>query len=406
MRSLLLSMSLSLRLSLPARATAPLARRFAPGAALLRAPQPHGSPSLSSSAAAGLLFAPRRGFAASLAAPATRRVAAARSTKRAAAAAQSAGAAAGAAPQPSQPRIIYSPDQNARWSAQLALLCDYAAAHGGSTDVQKRYVTPDGHALGEWANKQRALRNAGALGAERVAALEALGFDWHPMDTVWRARYEELVAYAAAHGGSTAVPNRQLPLGRWLQEQRALWRKGTLPAERVEKLAALGVTKEPLPSANAKRGGGADAAASYANERDAEQWRAMLAALRAYADAHGGATTVPADYPPNPELGFWVTRQRCFRKQGTLPPALVAALDELRFVWDVKQALWQQRRDELAAYKAAHGGRTDVPKHYADNPRLGAWLVGQRAEWRKGELAAERVAALQALGVTNDVMRG
>jgi hypothetical protein len=378
MRTLLLSVSLSLRQCVSARAAAPLARRGAPGAALpLGAPQPRGS--LSYGAAASLLLVPRRGFAAALAAPAARAV------------------------EPAS-HVNYTPDQNARFAAQLALLRAYKDAHGGSTDVPKRYVSNDGHHLGDFVNKQRVLRSQGKLGAERVAALDALGFNWSPMDTVWNGHFEALRAYADAHNGSVALPKREGTLGRWLGESRSLWRRGLLAPERVAKLAALGVTKETLPSARPLSPRRADdaPAPAYAKERDATHWRAMLAALREYADAHGGATTVPCLYPPNTSLGFFVQRQRMLKKKGKLPAALVAELDAIRFVWDVNQAHWQQRIDELAAYAAAHGN-VNVPKRHAS---VGAWLVEQRSAWRAGKLAPERVAALQALGVTKDSMHG
>jgi hypothetical protein len=96
-----------------------------------------------------------------------------------------------------------------------------------------------------------------AIVSERVATLDALGFEWEPKinhgrgyQTVgWGANLAKLEAYKAAHGDCN-VPRRWAEdptLGRWVGHQRA--RKKALDrgepsdgmtAERAAKLEALG----------------------------------------------------------------------------------------------------------------------------------------------------------------------
>lgn len=66
-----------------------------------------------------------------------------------------------------------------------------------------------------------------------------------------------------------------------------------------------------------------------------------------------------------------------------LPPSFRAALERLR--------AWQQET-----------GQTDPPATliHADGFRLGAWLAQQRHRYRHDRLAPERVAALEAAGIT------
>jgi hypothetical protein len=70
-----------------------------------------------------------------------------------------------------------------------------------------------------------------------------------------------------------------------------------------------------------------------------------------------------------------------------------------------EDAGWEVHLARLAAYKAAHGD-CNVPRGWAEDPRLGTWVNKQRALKRKlgrGEpswgMTAERAARLTALGL-------
>jgi superfamily II DNA or RNA helicase len=63
---------------------------------------------------------------------------------------------------------------------------------------------------------------------------------------------------------------------------------------------------------------------------------------------------------------------------------------------------WDLRFGELRAFKAKEG-HCNVPDLYPPNPLLGPWLGRQRSAKKRGLLAAERVAQLDALGVIWDV---
>ena len=66
---------------------------------------------------------------------------------------------------------------------------------------------------------------------------------------------------------------------------------------------------------------------------------------------------------------------------------------------------WEESRALLEAYRDAHGGDCNVPQRWEDDPRLGVWVMTQKAQWRKYEadpatsqLSVERVATLQQMG--------
>jgi superfamily II DNA or RNA helicase len=60
-------------------------------------------------------------------------------------------------------------------------------------------------------------------------------------------------------------------------------------------------------------------------------------------------------------------------------------------------APWDERYGELQTFHARYG-HANVPRDYGDNPRLAYWVLNQRQARKRGKLAEERVARLDALG--------
>jgi hypothetical protein len=77
--------------------------------------------------------------------------------------------------------FVWDPFQDA-FNRGLGELAAYVRANGDRR-VPKRHATPSGFKLGIWCGHQRADRRAGKLDAERVAALDALGFVWDARKT-------------------------------------------------------------------------------------------------------------------------------------------------------------------------------------------------------------------------------
>jgi hypothetical protein len=153
---------------------------------------------------------------------------------------------------------------------------------------------------------------------------------------------------------------------------------------------------------------------SHPNEA---QWEAQLARLAAYKAAHGDCN-VPTGWAEDSRLAIWVKMQRKRKKKldrGELSEGMTAEraarLMALGLVWDLGQtgdipleAKWEAQLARLAAYKAEHGD-CNVPQRWAEDPRLGRWVMMQRAFKRKldrGEpsqaMMVVRAARLMALG--------
>jgi hypothetical protein len=120
--------------------------------------------------------------------------------------------------------------------------------------------------------------------------------------------------------------------------------------------------------------------------------------LLQYVKEHGNAA-VPHIYPENKALGLWVHKQRRNYKvykqqlQGdalshientetSLSPERAQKLNDAGFIWDVHEANWLERFEELKKYRKDHGD-TLVPLDYPVYPGLGKWVERQRADYKK-----------------------
>jgi hypothetical protein len=183
----------------------------------------------------------------------------------------------------------------------------------------------DGHRLGRWVIKQRALRNRGDLSSDRVQRLEALqGWTWDTVEAQWAARWEEgyaqLVRFAERQG-HTRVPQGHheangYALGRWVHKQRQ--RRGRLSEEQRQLLEALpGWTWHPREAI----------------------WEKGFAHLERFVKREGHSR-VPGAFRGDGgfRLGGWVERQRAAGRRGELSEERIERLEALPgWVWVVKR---------------------------------------------------------------------
>ena len=311
--------------------------------------------------------------------------------------------------------------QAARWEAMRAKLAVFEAEHGHCR------VSLDPN-LSTWVSHQRAAKKKLDAGqpspgttAERVAQLEALGFEWspaftHPDEAGWDAMRARLAAFKAEHG-HCRVPRNHVAdpkLGTWVKNQRAYKKRldtghpsPQITAERVAKLDALGF-EWVAPTA------------------DEAGWGAMRARLAAFKAEHGHCR-VPRSHPADPKLAGWVhdQRQRKRRLDANNPnpwitPERVAKLDALGFEWSppigggagkFDEVGWEAMRARQVAFKAEHG-HCRVPSEHSADPKLGWWVSQQRvykkrleAGHPKPKITNERVAKLDALGFEWDASK-
>ena len=271
--------------------------------------------------------------------------------------------------------MVWETRAETAWAKGLKAAKCYQLTHG-DLNVPVGYKDKTGFALGNWLKNTKARQRDGALNADQTAALEALGIVWNAVDAKWEHFYAEATAYFEKHG-DLAFPKKYVTesgvrLGAWLENQRAAYQNGTLPAGKVKRLEAIGMLWEG---------------------RSDRQWRQAYEAARQYFQKYGDLE-VPYEYttPDGLRLGQWVVRQRMAYKgrfsdrdkvnRKTLSPERKRLLDELKMDWREEDS-WQRNFEALLAYQKEHGTLI-VPASYktADGCWLNRWFCSQRQRLR------------------------
>lgn len=135
------------------------------------------------------------------------------------------------------------------------------------------------------------------------------------------------------------------------------------------------------------------------------RWNEMFEELKVYRKKYGH-TEVPQEYEDNPQLGRWVMNQRTFYRMNqegihtNLDQDRIDQLEEIDFVWGVREKQWLTMFGRLKDYQKLHGHVTIESSDFV-NEDLRQWLNEQRYMYKSGtkghRLNKERIEALESL---------
>jgi len=138
------------------------------------------------------------------------------------------------------------------------------------------------------------------------------------------------------------------------------------------------------------------------------QWNYSFQKLLAFRKQYGHCL-VPCEYEKDPSLARWVKRQRyqyyllIHGKKSSMTKERIEILDDIGFIWQAQDALWQERFHELLKFKKKHG-HCSVPTTYPPNQKLATWVKFQRRQYRlhlegrPSYISDERIAILEKIG--------
>ncbi len=266
-----------------------------------------------------------------------------------------------------------------RWEEGFCRLVDYVERNGDAR-VPKSY-TVDNYPLGAWVHNQRSCHSTGTLDADRQRRLRDLpGWTWTPYAERWEEGFRLLVQYVESHGDARvplayAVDGHKL--GHWVNKQRASHARGTLDADRQQRL-------QDLPG--------------WTWDTKADQWEEGFSRVVGYVERHGDAR-VPQSYMVDGyRLGGWVDTQRHFRAKGRLDVDRQRRLEELPgWTWAPWVYKWEEGFSQLLRYVKRHADARVPVSYMVDGYPVGRWVATQRQNHRKGTLDAERQRRLQDL---------
>jgi superfamily II DNA or RNA helicase len=182
--------------------------------------------------------------------------------------------------------------------------------------------------LGYWVLNQR--QDKDIMSAERKRRLDAVGFDWDPLESGWEKGFAALKKFQAREG-HCLVPDDHVEgsynLGTWVGIQRG--KKDALSAERKRRLDAIGFVWEAREGA----------------------WEERFDALKAFKAREGHCRVPHGHIEGSIKLGTWVVHERA--KKDTMSAERKKRLDALGFVWDTQEDYWEKGFAVLKSLKRA-----------------------------------------------------
>ena len=142
-----------------------------------------------------------------------------------------------------------------------------------------------------------------------------------------------------------------------------------------------------------------------------KQWRAQFQKLIQY-KLKNGHCCVPHAYAEDPVLARWVKRQRYQYKKfqdcdttSTMTTRRIQQLESIGFVWQSHALGWQEKLNELKAFKQ-RTGHYNVPSDYPENSALATWVKCQRRQYKvsisshsaSSTMTMHRFQVLESLG--------
>ena len=289
-----------------------------------------------------------------------------------------------------------------QWDGMIDRLRTYRDEHGHCS-----VAADDDADLHAWCQQMRT--RVSRLDDNQKRQLEELGFPWSERDAEWQRRFQELVSFAKAHG-SVRVPRRISPsLSQWVTYQRSQYRKGTMKQKRIDALDSIGFwnirqRKRRSPKELAKLNGLSSAQQSKRRNLNEYDWDTMVKQLQSFRNEHGNCLIQKRNSQGYADLYEWCRlirlRQTAAGMKDGLPPDKQRQLDDVGFCWNVREALWDVKLQEVYSF-VNETGHAHIPFNHTT---LGVWATNQRTQYRQfqnGEsstLTETRIEALDRVG--------
>ena len=206
----------------------------------------------------------------------------------------------------------YNKGQIKYWNKMFRKLVDYKQKHQ-TTKVP--YTCKDDPPLGLWVSTQRKNYKKENVSKHRVGLLDSIGFVWRLHEYVpWIEMYQRLITYKKQHK-STSVPKcykEDQNLGRWVDNQRSIYKSKKLSVERINYLESIGFVWK------------------FHNRGPPIPWIEMYERLVIYKQHHQ-STLVPQTYKEDARLGRWVATQRVAYNKDELSEKRMELLNSISF---------------------------------------------------------------------------
>lgn len=262
------------------------------------------------------------------------------------------------------------------WEYAFSRMVAFAKSKGGRRPKDNEVF--EGFQLGTWVGVQRRIYKSGKMPLDRQRRLQNIaGWTWFPIEDEWQKSFDQLKDFSkksknCSPGRKTAA-DRDLTM--WIGVQRATFRAGKMPADRIRKLESL---------------------QSWMWDPVLELWNQNYNDLVEFvAKKH----RLPVkEREKEKRLSTWVSVQRSRKKKERMPPDQIAMLNQVEtWAWTPFEDSWMQSMAALKRF-AKQQGHAQVPqRHVEGSIALGVWVNTQRRKYGNRQLSKERIAQLESV---------
>ena len=134
-----------------------------------------------------------------------------------------------------------------------------------------------------------------------------------------------------------------------------------------------------------------------------EKWQQGMRKLEKYRSEKGDLLVAHSHVTSDGfTLGIWVSSRRAEKSRDKLSKEKMKQLDEMGFVWDVGEYMWQQGIQRLEQYRSEEEDLLVPFLHETlDGFKLGRWVSNKRH--RRDKLSNEKIKQLDNMGFVWDV---
>lgn len=240
--------------------------------------------------------------------------------------------------------------------------------------------------LGRWIQDQR--YNKKKLSEKQISLLEDIGMVWQLKKKTpsWEEMYILAKDYYNIYNNLLVPYNYQnddINLGKWIASQRRNYFNGTLSKEKevlLNKIHMVWNTSKYKWNINF----------NYAKQYYLEHNHLIL----------------PVNYTMDGHNIYnWLNNQRSFYKNKKLTTEQITLLENIKMIWNLKEASWLEQYNYLKQYKEQYGN-INIPTEYIINGHnLHSWLKEQRYLLNINKMSKERIKLLSEIGVyTNSLI--
>jgi hypothetical protein len=235
--------------------------------------------------------------------------------------------------------------------------------------------------LGYWIQKIRA--NKKYLTKVQIEKLNSIGMNWNNKNSAWEDYFCLAQKYYKKYG-HLRLKQKEIfegyKLGGWLNNQRC--RKNRLSDIEIKRLESIGMVW------------------NLTNDF----WDRHFKAAQEYYKKYGNLS-VPKGYDANGlKLEVWLGTQKDYYKNNLLSVDKIKKLEEVKIVWDSREALWNKQYSFAKEYYEKYGNLLIPGNYEIGGYKLGNWISNQRSFYKRKEvfLTKERIEKLEDIGMIWD----